>query len=172
MASAQQKPSFAPGRQRRRRAADPRARPRDRPNPLTVRAVARVHSSARRGSFDLFRADGSRDLFRSTASRGFTDQGLEKILLPASLATIARDQSFAPTRSARAPPVTRPSRPGLGNPCRWEQLQKRNRSPLSPARQTCVCRALRAASRCSPRRESRYAAPEVPSTDSRLPEGG
>lgn len=90
----------------------------------------------------------------------------------ASLVTIARDQSFAPTRSARAPLVARPSRPGLGYPGCSKRHLKRSRFALSPMRQACACPTIRAASRCSPRRESRYAAPEVPSIDSRLPEGG
>jgi hypothetical protein len=100
--------------------------------------VARVHSFARRRPYGPERANGSHISFRSAASRGFTDQGLEEILLPASPATIARDRSFAPTRSTRAPLVARPSRFRLGNPIRSKRLQKRTRFALSPARQVCT----------------------------------
>jgi hypothetical protein len=70
-----------------------RARPRDRPNPLTMPSVARLHSSARRQPFGRLRADGSRASFEARPAevspvRGWRRSSSERFL-PRSLVTRA-----------------------------------------------------------------------------------
>jgi len=143
----------------------PRAPPRDRPIPaesrLSPRARPRVTAaSPLRNSSEILRPRARHGESAATANRGFTGQGppafagwgrgpIRQRHRGTSCASARRQatcRSFAPTRSARTPPVA-------GTPLGWKE--------------TPALRAIlpRAASPGLPRRRPRSTAPEVPSID-------
>jgi hypothetical protein len=141
---------------------DPQARPANRWNPVLC---------ARTTDFRPLRdPQGGSPLLSERRSRVVTGQGPIRLWLSplpaAPPGALARVESFAPTRLARTPPVA-------GSRRRWPEGPAQSLEPTqrpsslsrnrSPSRRAFASSSRRAASRVFPRRNTRSAAPEVPS---------
>ena len=159
---------------------DPRARPKHEPpelraphrqSPVYAALPADGYAESGRRSFLIGRLSPERGQSRVHGS-GTVARVLSPHKASAPPIAIARERSFAPTRSTRTPLVANSWRRGL------EYLRRRavmSDAPVfsEPARRSPLTRRAppRAASRAIPRRIMRSAAPEVPSIVGYAPSG-